>query len=46
VEAASADDAAGFRLRPAHGSTCIGMAGVDSTVGAEAVEERCTGAAD
>ncbi|WP_327318031.1 helix-turn-helix transcriptional regulator [Streptomyces sp. NBC_01235] len=46
VEAASADDAGGFRLRPAHGSTCIGMAGDDSTVGAEAVEERCTGAAD
>ncbi|CAM5673237.1 helix-turn-helix domain-containing protein [Streptomyces aurantiogriseus] len=46
VEAASADDAAGFRLRPAHSGRCIGMAGDDSTEGAEAVEERCTGAAD
>lgn len=46
VEAAAGDAAGGFRLRPAHGSTCIGMSGDDSAEGAEAVEERCTGAAD
>lgn len=46
VEAASADDAGGFLLRPAHGSRCIGIAGDDRTEGAEAVEERCTRAAD
>jgi hypothetical protein len=43
---AAADAAQGFRLRPAHGTTCIGLTGDDSTEGAEAVEERCTGAAD
>jgi transcriptional regulator with XRE-family HTH domain len=46
LEASSADGTEGFRLRPAHSSRCIGMAGDDRTEGAEAVEERCTGAAD
>ncbi|MGW3951224.1 XRE family transcriptional regulator [Streptomyces sp. NPDC004752] len=36
----------GFRLRPAHSSMCIGIADDDTAEGAEATEERCTGAAD
>ncbi|MFE2588392.1 helix-turn-helix domain-containing protein [Streptomyces anthocyanicus] len=45
--AAAADDGEGFRLRPADGSGCIGIADDDdTTVGAEAIEERCTDAAD
>ncbi|MFI5797224.1 RICIN domain-containing protein [Streptomyces sp. NPDC051677] len=43
---AAAGAAGGFRLRPAHRTTCIGMAGDDRAEGAEAVEERCTGGAD
>lgn len=35
-----------FRLRPATSGRCIGIAGDDTTVGAEAIEERCSGAAD
>ncbi|MEV0637374.1 XRE family transcriptional regulator [Streptomyces sp. NPDC050619] len=35
-----------FRLRPATSSGCIGIAGDDTTTGAEAIEERCSGAAD
>lgn len=35
-----------FRLRAATGSGCIGIAGDDTTAGAEAIEERCSGAAD
>ncbi|MFJ3887587.1 RICIN domain-containing protein [Streptomyces rubrogriseus] len=44
--AAAADDGGGFRLRPVGSSRCIGIAEDDTTVGAEAVEERCTDAAD
>ncbi|MEU4979682.1 helix-turn-helix transcriptional regulator [Streptomyces sp. NPDC021969] len=44
--AAAADDGEGFRLRPADGSGCIGIADDDTTVGAEAIEERCTDAPD
>lgn len=35
-----------FRLRPATSSGCIGIVDNDTTVGAEAIEERCSGAAD
>lgn len=35
-----------FRLRPATSSGCIGIVDNDTTAGAEAIEERCTGAAD
>lgn len=45
VEAASADND-GFRLRPANATTCIGIAGNDTTAGAEAVEEPCTAGVD
>jgi hypothetical protein len=46
VEATAAGSARRFRLRPANSSRCIGIAGDDTAAGAEAVEERCTGAAD
>ncbi|WP_405593189.1 XRE family transcriptional regulator [Streptomyces sp. NBC_01190] len=46
VETSAADSAGGFLLRPAGSDTCIGIAGDDTVVGAEAIEERCTGAAD
>ncbi|WP_327358367.1 RICIN domain-containing protein [Streptomyces sp. NBC_01304] len=35
-----------FRLRPTTSTRCVGIAGNDTADGAEAVEERCTGAAD
>jgi hypothetical protein len=35
-----------FRLRPATSSGCIGIVDNDTTVGAEAIEERCSGGAD
>ncbi|WP_037679654.1 RICIN domain-containing protein [Streptomyces griseus] len=35
-----------YSLRPSTGGRCVGIAGDDTAVGAEAVEERCTGAAD
>ncbi|MER7379711.1 helix-turn-helix domain-containing protein [Streptomyces lanatus] len=35
-----------FRLRPTTSSGCIGIVDNDTTAGAEAIEERCTGAAD
>jgi len=35
-----------FRLRPATSSGCVGIVDNDTTAGAEAIEERCTGAAD
>lgn len=35
-----------FQLRPATGSRCIGIVDNDTTAGAEAIEERCTGTAD
>lgn len=38
--------AGAFRLRPSTGAGCVGIAGEDTTAGAEAIEERCTGAAD
>ncbi|MFD7133270.1 RICIN domain-containing protein [Streptomyces sp. NPDC059894] len=46
LEPVSDDADEGFRMRPAHGSTCLGLAGDGGAEGAEAVEERCTGAAD
>ncbi|MET8454229.1 XRE family transcriptional regulator [Streptomyces sp. NPDC005209] len=42
---ATAGDSQGFRLRPVNSSMCIGIARNDTTQGAEATEERCTGAA-
>ncbi|MBC2905784.1 XRE family transcriptional regulator [Streptomyces sp. PSKA01] len=38
--------AGAFRLRPATSTGCIGIVDNDTTVGAEAIEERCSGAAD
>ncbi|MET9349750.1 RICIN domain-containing protein [Streptomyces termitum] len=46
LEPTAADSAGTFRLRPAHGSRCIGILDNDTTEGAEAIEEPCTGAAD
>ncbi|MFF9522957.1 RICIN domain-containing protein [Streptomyces achromogenes] len=46
LEPTAADRAEGFRLRPAGGSGCIGIADDDTSEGAEAIEERCTDAAD
>ncbi|WP_254406498.1 helix-turn-helix transcriptional regulator [Streptomyces sp. AC627_RSS907] len=46
VEAAESGSTAGHRLRPANSGHCIGIVGDDTTEGAEAIEERCTGAAD
>jgi hypothetical protein len=46
VEATTVKGADDVRLSPAGSSRCIGIAGNDTTAGAEAVEERCTGAAD
>ncbi|GHI04158.1 hypothetical protein Scel_24790 [Streptomyces cellostaticus] len=42
----TAADRRGFRLRQANSSQCIGIVGNDTAEGAEAIEERCTGAAD
>ncbi|MFC4333151.1 RICIN domain-containing protein [Streptomyces andamanensis] len=46
MEATASGGAGGFRLRPAGGNGCIGITANDVATGAEAVEERCTGAAD
>ncbi|MFB4420687.1 XRE family transcriptional regulator [Streptomyces sp. QL37] len=46
LEPTAADSAGAFRLRPAHSSRCIGILDNDTTEGAEAIEEPCTGAAD
>ncbi|MFF3503089.1 RICIN domain-containing protein [Streptomyces sp. NPDC003247] len=46
LEPVSDDADDGFRMRPAHADDCVGLAGDGSAEGAEAVEERCTGAAD
>lgn len=46
LEPAATDSGGGFRLRPANNSRCIGIVGDDTTEGAEAIEERCTGTAD
>ncbi|MGW2057839.1 helix-turn-helix domain-containing protein [Streptomyces sp. NPDC001840] len=40
------DSTGGFQLRPANSSRCIGIVDNDIAKGAEATEERCTGAAD
>nr|WP_229870500.1 helix-turn-helix transcriptional regulator [Streptomyces longisporoflavus] len=46
VEAATTEGAEKVRLRPSPGNRCIGIAGDDTSAGAEAIAERCTGAAD
>ncbi|WP_338146054.1 helix-turn-helix domain-containing protein [Streptomyces scabichelini] len=46
LEPTAADSTGGFRLRPVGTSRCIGIVGNDTTEGAEAAEEGCTGAAD
>ncbi|MFJ9033991.1 RICIN domain-containing protein [Streptomyces sp. NPDC102274] len=46
LEPTATDSAGGFRLRPAHGSRCVGITDNDTAEGAEAVQEPCTGAAD
>ncbi|WP_328868783.1 XRE family transcriptional regulator [Streptomyces sp. NBC_00287] len=46
LEPTAADSAGAFRLRPAHSSGCVGIVDNDTTEGAEAIDERCTGAAD
>ncbi|MFF3754832.1 RICIN domain-containing protein [Streptomyces sp. NPDC002018] len=46
LEPSAVDSTGGFRLRPADSSRCVGIADDDTTEGAEATEERCTGAAD
>lgn len=46
LETPAADNAGGFRLRPANSSRCIGIASHDTAEGAEAAEEPCTGATD
>lgn len=45
LEATAAGSAQGFQFRPANSNTCIGIADDDTTEGAEAIEERCTGTA-
>ncbi|WP_245703413.1 helix-turn-helix domain-containing protein [Streptomyces lushanensis] len=44
--AAAGSSSGSFLLRPANSSRCIGIADDDTAEGAEATEERCTGAAD
>ncbi|MER5972000.1 XRE family transcriptional regulator [Streptomyces sp. NPDC002055] len=46
LEPTATGGTAGFRLRPAHSSRCIGIVDNDTTEGAEATQEGCTGAAD
>ncbi|MFF6886069.1 XRE family transcriptional regulator [Streptomyces sp. NPDC012421] len=46
LESTGGDGSAGFRLRPADGSRCIGIVGDDTADGAEAAEERCADGAD
>lgn len=46
VQPAAADSTGEFWLRPANSSRCIGIVDNDTAKGAEATEERCTGAAD
>ncbi|MFI1585756.1 RICIN domain-containing protein [Embleya sp. NPDC020630] len=46
LEPIAADSDGAFRLRPDHGSRCIGILDNDTTAGAEAIEEPCTEAAD
>ncbi|MFD8963868.1 helix-turn-helix domain-containing protein [Streptomyces sp. NPDC059568] len=46
LQPTAADSTGSFLLRPANSSRCTGIADDDTTEGAEATEERCTGAAD
>ncbi|AEY94287.1 hypothetical protein SHJG_p1156 (plasmid) [Streptomyces hygroscopicus subsp. jinggangensis 5008] len=46
LEPAANESAGGFRLRPSTSGRCIGIVHGDTAEGAEAVEERCTDAAD
>ncbi|MGV9246246.1 XRE family transcriptional regulator [Streptomyces sp. NPDC003710] len=46
LEPAAADSSAGYRLRVARGGRCIGIVHDDTTQGAEAAEEPCTGGDD
>ncbi|MFH8487572.1 XRE family transcriptional regulator [Streptomyces longisporoflavus] len=46
VEAATTEGAEKVRLHPSPGNRCIGIAGNDTSAGAEAIAERCTGAPD
>ncbi|WP_237522317.1 XRE family transcriptional regulator [Streptomyces sp. SID1328] len=46
LEPTVAHSARVFRLRPAHSNRCVGIVGNDTTEGAEAIEEPCTGEAD
>ncbi|WP_432094534.1 XRE family transcriptional regulator [Streptomyces sp. bgisy100] len=46
LEPTATGGTAGFRLRPDHSSRCIGIVDNDTTEGAEATQEGCTGAAD
>ncbi|MFE1961745.1 RICIN domain-containing protein [Streptomyces sp. NPDC059479] len=46
LQPTGADNTGSFLLRPANSSRCTGIADDDTTEGAEATEERCTGAAD
>lgn len=45
IEPTTVDGAENVRLRPTDSSKCIGIADNDSTAGAEAIAERCTGEA-
>ncbi|MEV0265428.1 XRE family transcriptional regulator [Streptomyces sp. NPDC050617] len=44
LEAIAADSADGFLIRPADSGRCVGIADSVAAEGAEAVEQRCTGA--
>jgi hypothetical protein len=46
VERTASGSTGEFGLRPVNSSRCIGIADNDTAKGAEATEERCTGAAD
>ncbi|WP_327292774.1 RICIN domain-containing protein [Streptomyces sp. NBC_01198] len=46
LEPAGSAGAEDFRFRPVNSSRCIGIAGDDTSEGAEATEEQCTHAAD
>ncbi|MEU6366928.1 XRE family transcriptional regulator [Streptomyces sp. NPDC046931] len=46
LEPAAADGSAGYRLRVTPGGRCVGIVDDDTTEGAEAAEEPCTGGSD
>ncbi|MGW5866709.1 helix-turn-helix domain-containing protein [Streptomyces sp. NPDC055239] len=46
TEVATTEAGDKVRLRPTDSSKCVGIADNDTAAGAEAIEERCTGAAD